>query len=512
MESVYEKLAAYRNKDIYPFHMPGHKRNSLYNDWGFPFAWDITEIEGFDNLHHQEGVLREASDRLSRVFGARQSWFCVNGSTAAVMAMISAAVKPKGHILMARNCHKSAYHAAYLRQLEVSYLYPVRTVLIQGENEHNFSGRFQIDHFRKKSIISEELISGKLSSEENTFNKYTSEEYISGEIRAEDVREALSRDPSIQAVLITSPTYDGIVSDIESIAREVHSFGAVLLVDEAHGAHFPFSDSFPVSAIQCGADLVAQSLHKTLPALTQSAVLHLCSERIEARLVERFLGMFQTSSPSYILMSSMDRCVRFLSEESKKAFLSFGSLLDRARGMLGENLLVPYGVYDYDKSKLLIRAADGYAFARELREAYHIEAEMAARHYVLALSSVGDTREGMDRLCHAVRRLSEKEKAGCGGFDPEPDFESVLRGSLQPGHVMSVYSAMDAEDEIVLLEESEERISAEFVYLYPPGIPFLVPGEKITGDLIPVLLWYREHGVSLQGLSDYSSRTIRVVK
>ena len=470
MERLYQKLAGYSREGVYPFHMPGHKRNPVFDGWGLPFSEDITEIDGFDNLHHAEGILREAQERLAALYKVRRSWFSVGGSTASILAMVSAALDPGEKLLIARNCHKAVYHAAYLRRLSVSYLYP-ETDTAAG---------------------------------------------ISGDIRPEEVEEAFRRDKGIKAVLLTSPTYDGVVSDVKKIARIVHSHGAVLIVDEAHGAHLRFHDYFPDSAADNGADLVCQSFHKTLPAMTQTAVLHLCSDRVPACRIERFLDIYETSSPSYILMASLDRCVSFLEEEGEAAFSRYVRLLSdtreklRADGTDGRiRLLDPKSCFAFDRSRILLSCPDGYAFSSWLRREAGIECEMAAPGYALLLTSVGDRKEGFDRLTAAAERAEGifgddapgKDRTGTGVYEAARDLPQE-----EP-----LWSAMDKGGGRVPLRESAGKVSAEFLYLYPPGIPLVVPGERITDTLADGLCQCLENGISLQGLEDPGGKTIRII-
>ena len=266
-----QKLNELEQSDIYPFHMPGHKRAFL--PFANPYAIDITEIEGFDNLHHATGILQEAQQKAADLYGAKKTYYLVNGSTCGLLAAISAATRRGDTILMARNCHKAVYHAVELSELKTEYLYPSIT-----------------------------------------------KEGIQGSIHPKDVEEALKRHPKIKAVILTSPTYDGVLSDIRTIAGMVHEKNIPLIVDEAHGAHLGFSENFPASAVSEGADVVIQSFHKTLPSLTQTAVLHRMSERIAPERIRKYLSVYQTSSPSYLLMASIDRCVRILQSRSERYF------------------------------------------------------------------------------------------------------------------------------------------------------------------------------------------------
>ena len=477
MERLYRALEIYSQEDYYPFHMPGHKRNPDTVNTDLPFDRDITEIEGFDNLHHPEGILKKAQETAANVYGTKECYYSVNGSTAALLAAVSAAVPRKGQILVARNCHKAVYHALYLRNLIPTYVYP------------------QMDP------------------------KW----WINGGISPDKVERALAENPEIKAVLLTSPTYDGVVSDIEKIAEIVHRYEIPLIVDEAHGAHFHFSNYFPTSAAELGADLVIQSFHKTLPSMTQTAVLHNCSDRVDSRLIRRFMGIYQSSSPSYILMASMDACMEKMSSDGNEMFREFTKILEKARRRLSEckyiRLVSPEigtaGVFDYDRSKLLFStryaSMTGSELAQILLEKYHIQVEMETEHYVLALAAVGDSGEGFERLCQAIEEIDQEEaqKTKEKRETEEPKAGRTAYTSLS--QFMSITEAMESESEIRKLEESVGRISAEFGYLYPPGIPLIVPGEQITGQFIRNMRIYMEEGLYLQGLEDYTNETIRVV-
>ena len=477
MERLYRALEIYSQEDYYPFHMPGHKRNPDTVNTDLPFDRDITEIDGFDNLHHPEGILKKAQETAASVYDTKECYYSVNGSTAALLAAVSAAVPRNGQILVARNCHKAVYHALYLRNLIPTYVYP------------------QMDP------------------------KW----WINGGISSDKVERALAENPEIKAVLLTSPTYDGVVSDIEKIAEIVHRYEIPLIVDEAHGAHFHFSNYFPTSAAELGADLVIQSFHKTLPSMTQTAVLHNCSDRVDSRLIRRFMGIYQSSSPSYILMASMDACMEKMSSDGNEMFREFTKILEKARRRLSEckyiRLVSPEigtaGVFDYDRSKLLFStryaSMTGSELAQILLEKYHIQVEMETEHYVLALAAVGDSGEGFERLCQAIEEINQEEaqKKKEKRETEEPKAGRTAYTSLS--QFMSITEAMESKSEIRKLEESVGRISAEFGYLYPPGIPLIVPGEQITGQFIRNMRIYMEEGLYLQGLEDYTNETIRVV-
>ena len=320
-----EKLRELAQSNRYPFHMPGHKRML---DGTNPYAIDITEIEDFDNLHHAEGIIKDAEDAAAKMYGAKKAYYLVNGSTCGILAAISASVKRGGKILVARNCHKSVYHAIFLRQLSPEYVYP--------ENTHYG---------------------------------------IQGQILVKAIEKKLAECPDIQAVVLTSPTYDGLVSDVKSIAEVVHRRNITLIVDEAHGAHFGFHEAFPENAVAY-ADAVIMSVHKTLPAFTQTAVLCLCSDRIDEKEVEKYLGIYETSSPSYVLMAGIERSLRMVSDGGRELFATYVEKLSGFRASVRDlkHLAVPDAgdffseeAYAFDPGKILIVTKNGMS-GQQLQE------------------------------------------------------------------------------------------------------------------------------------------------
>lgn len=499
-ENLLEKLKKYGASDYYPLHMPGHKRNTVH--FTDPFSIDITEIDGFDNLFHAEEILLEAQQRAAQLYHSDETFYLVNGSTCGLLSAISASVPRGGRILMSRNSHKASYHAAFLNGLHVTYLYP------------------EADMMRG----------------------------INGSIRPEQVREALLQHPDIRAVLITSPTYDGVVSDIKAIAELTHRAGAVLIVDEAHGAHFAMHDFFPKSALALGADLVINSIHKTLPSMTQTALLHVQGERVDRRRLKKYLGIYQSSSPSYVLMAGMDACICLMAEQGQELFDCFIDRLEKMRASLGQMkyLHLVTGTeaelyaFDFDRSKVLISTEKttwtGPKLSEVLRREFHLEAEMEAERYVTAIMTVADTQEGFDRLERALlevdarieaeqraQNILESETEQRAQNIPESETEQRVEDSphfgrtdnqlyFQNEEVLTIEEAESSTHERVPLMKSGGRISGEFVYLYPPGIPLIVPGERIPKELPEQLLHYRSIGLNLQGLEDYAAEWIRVVE
>ncbi len=467
-----KRLAAYSKSGCYPFHMPGHKR--AIEDFPNPYSIDITEIDGFDNLQHASGILKEAQERAAGIYGARESFYLVNGSTCGVLSAISAAVPKGGTILMSRNSHKSAYHAAYLREAETIYLLPPVT---------DFG--------------------------------------ILGSVPPEHIAQALAEFPQISAVFLTSPTYDGVVSDIAAIAEITHEAGVPLIVDEAHGAHLAFSDKFPDSAIRCGADVVIQSLHKTLPCLTQSALLHTGSDRVSADEIRRYIGIYQTSSPSYPLMASMDQCLRLMQEEGAERMDALHGLLsqfyENAKSLRYLKVLgmePEEGCFARDVSKILISVGISGLSARELHDIllknHKLQMEMAAGHYVLALSSVMDTSEGFRRLFAALESIERKIS---------PPAKSQKRKLLTSADIyqmpkprMSISRALSQPSDLLPLKSSIGHICQDYISLYPPGIPLAAPGEVLTGGLLNAISKCHAAGLVPEGMDDLDHFRVRVVK
>ena len=298
----------------------------------------------------------------------------------------------------------------------------------------------------------------------------------------------------------------------------VHRHGIPLIVDEAHGAHFHFSDYFPVSAADLGADIVIQSFHKTLPSMTQTAVIHICSDMADVEKIRRFMGIYQTSSPSYILMASMDACMDKLKKDGQQMFREFTFNLEQARQRLSNcekirlietSMIKGTGIYDFDRSKLLFSTVgtsiNGHQLHEMLRDRFHIEMEMEAEKYALGIAAVGDTKEGFERLCDAIEQIDTETEFVASAEESQ---ETVSYARMK--QLMSISQAMDAQQRRYPLEESIGKVSAEFAYLYPPGIPIIVPGEQITGQFVRNVRRYMEQGLEVQGLSDTSAETICV--
>ena len=324
---------------------------------------------------------------------------------------------------------------------------------------------------------------------------------INGEILASDIEEALEKDPKIRAVIIVSPNYDGVVSDVRAIAKAAHRHGVVLIVDEAHGAHFGFHPYFPERANELGADIVINSLHKTLPSLTQTALLHLNGPLANRKKIRRYLGILQTSSPSYILMASLDFCVDLVETRGNELFERYAENIKVLRDQLSDlKHLKLITTKRFDPSKFVISIADTKMKSMELYKIllndYHLQMEMVGGTYVLAMTSLADTKEGFERLNEALHRIDQI--AGTGYLEARelPVMEQV----------MSPAQAVEAEEEEnyieVPLSECEGKIALEFAYLYPPGSPVIVPGERISKEAVELLAYYKAQEFQIEGLAE----------
>ena len=463
MGELLRRLMEYADSDCLPMHMPGHKRRM--GEMGNPYFIDLTEIEGFDDLHCARGILQEAQKRAAELYHSEETHYLVNGSTAGILAAVSGCSSFGGKILMARNCHKSAFHGARLMGLHVEYIYP----------------------------------------------QFLEKMGINGAVLAEDVDYLLKRYPDIQCVLITSPTYDGVVSEVGKIAETVHRYGIPLIVDEAHGAHFPFSDHFPMDSVSAGADVVIHSLHKTLPSLTQTALIHLNGRRIDPfrERIRDYLSVYQTSSPSYVLMASMDSCmdlVRESGEEFERFHERIQRLRERLRAMECLKLLEVPGM---DESRILVSAAgtgwSGQQLSKALRLEYRIELEMACSTYVCAITTVADTEKALVRFGDAFLNLDRKlsvNRHAYGRQESGSDHRCRMAGAFRTRSVYTLLEAGERDQERVPVKEASGRICGEFVIPYPPGIPLLAPGELVTEHMTEALCLYINDGSEVYGVRE----------
>ena len=446
MGALYENLLKYSRSDNYPFHMPGHKRKPGLMDAVYDI--DITEIDGFDDLHEPTGMIRELMREAESLYNSKRTYLLVNGSTCGILAGMCAALAGRGdekpQILMARNSHKSAYHWVELSGAEVGYIYPELT-----------------------------------------------EDGLCKGITIEDIDFDKVKDGTF--VYITSPTYEGYVSDIREISAEVHKCGGILMVDEAHGAHLVLSSEYPDSSVLAGADIVVMSLHKTLPAMTQTALLHLTGDRVDEGEIERYLDIFETSSPSYVLMASIDNCLSFVRQKGReytdRLIFNLKRFYDETKNL--SHIRVLRADEYRDISKIVIFGEGVY---ERLRDEYHLQLEMRTDTYSLAMTSLMDDDEGFDRLIRALKEIDVEYK---GEIKKKTDFGQLL--IYKPKINKTISEAVKERKEWVSLSDACGLVSASYIYYYPPGIPFVVPGEEFDEYIISCIKEMRAKGFTPVG-------------
>lgn len=521
-------LEEYCKSDFYPFHMPGHKRNEKAFSKRFLQELckvDITEIEGFDNLHEADGILQEAQVRANDLFGnsGSETYFLVNGSSSGNLASICAALYENEEILIARNAHKSVYHAVAMHRLKPRYLLPKEAgiplwlqekscISLRGQDK----SRFPLRGRDKSRIPLREQEQDRIPHKEGKIGDECRSGFW-GPITAEEVEKQITDDT--RAVLITSPTYEGMVSDVKEIADFLHQKQIPLIVDEAHGSHFGLYPTFPESALSCGADLVIHSLHKTLPSLTQTALLHVQGELIDRERVRRYLRVFQSTSPSYPLMASIDSCVCEVKKAGAYRFLQLEklrNLLEEKTGNLTEVQILPREMIA-DPCKIVVFSSSktGRWIADQLRHDYHLEPEMEGEHHVVLILTGYDTSEGIQRLVNAVQGINEtavwEKQKGEERRDGSLGFTEMTKHL--PKRRILPSEAWDHKREWKELNESKGSICAEILHVYPPGIPLLVAGEEIDAETILAMKQLLQAGANLQGIRWQEGRVyVPVVK
>ena len=417
--------------------MPGHKRNVAMLGDDLPYSVDVTEIDGADDLHDPEdgGIIGSLCEKYASLYKAKSAFPLVNGSTCGILAGIRTLTKPGDSVIVARNCHKSVWHAIELCRLNPTCILP--------------------------PII---------------------EEYgICGAITPKAVEEAFERSSGATCVILTSPTYEGVISDVGAIAEVCSKHGAALFVDAAHGAHLGFSSSFP--DFPRGADIAVTSLHKTLPALTGTALGLVFNEKYSSRFA-RNLGIFETSSPSYVLMNSIAKCADILAD-GKALFDNYRALLDEFYASTDPSKLKLIKTDDIGKISISTRNTSftGSSLADALRSRFHIEPEMVHSDYLLCMTSVCDTRETLSALSEAIMSLdAEAEYSECRNY---PSFITEL-----PTVEIPLCDAVWCDI------PNGSEISDAYVWVYPPGIPILLPGEKVTEEIKNHLEMLKKSGIS----------------
>lgn len=474
---IYEALLKYREARVVPFDVPGHKHGkgnpALTEFLGKTcMEVDVNSMKPLDNLIHPVSVIKDAETLAAEAFGARHCFFMVGGTTSAVQTMVLSVCKSGDKIIMPRNVHRSAINALILSGAVPVYVNP-------GVNE-----RLGIP--------------------------------LGMSVR--DVEAAIKANPDAKAVLVNNPTYYGICSNLRSIVNLAHAHGMAVLVDEAHGTHFYFGEGMPLSAMAAGADLAAVSMHKSGGSLTQSSFLLVGENaKVTEGHVRAVINITQTTSASYLLLSSLDISRRNLALDGKNIVKKVVETADYARQEIGkiggycafsDALINGDDIYDFDMTKLSVHTRDiglaGIEVYDKLRDIYDIQIEFGDIGNILAYISAGDMWKDIERLVAAlaeIKRRFSKDKAGM--LDHE---------YINPQVVLTPQKAFYGEQVSLPIEESAGRVSGEFVMCYPPGIPIVAPGELITEDILAYIRYSKERGCSMTGTEDMNMERIKVLK
>ncbi|WP_446897573.1 aminotransferase class I/II-fold pyridoxal phosphate-dependent enzyme [Clostridium sp. LBM24168] len=475
---LFDALMEYVNRDIIPFHVPGHKKG-IGADTEFknfigenPFKIDVTVFKLVDSLHHPTGPIKKAQELAADAYGSDASFFSINGTSGAIQAMIMSVVNSGDKIIIPRNVHKSVTAGIILSGSIPVYMPP------------ELDKRLGIAHG----------------------------------VTPETVSKILSQNKDAKAVLIINPTYYGVSTDIKKISDIVHSYNIPLIVDEAHGPHLAFNDKLPLSAMEAGSDMCCQSSHKIIGALTQASLLHVNSNRIDVNRVQQVLSLLQTTSPSYILMASLDCARRQIAIEGKQLLNKTIELSDYARWEInkipgfycfGKEIIGNSGVFSLDPTKITITCRDlgitGYDLDMILSNKYNIQMELSDIYNVLAVGSFGDTRKNIDTLIKALKEISIEYSRGNHKKSDFLDIPDIPRQLKIPRE------AFNSKKRSVPLKNSIGMVSGEFLMAYPPGIPVLCPGEEITRDIVNYIKQLKSTGLYVQGTEDPEVEYIKVV-
>ncbi len=472
---IYEALCDLRRERIVPFDVPGHKQGKgnpeLTQFLGKQcMTIDVNSMKPLDNLCHPVSVIREAEELASEAFHAAHSFFMVGGTTSAVQAMILSVCGEGDKIIMPRNVHRSAINALVLTGAIPIYVNP------------DMNQRLGIALGMKMSAV----------------------------------EKAIHDNPDAKAVMINNPTYYGVCSDIRGITKLAHEHGMMVLADEAHGTHFYFDDDLPVSAMEAGADFASVSMHKSGGSLTQSSFL-LTGEQVNADYVRQVINLTQTTSGSYLLMSSLDMSRKNLALHGEEIFETVRGLAQYARDEINKigdyyaystEIVNDDSVYDFDVTKLSVNTLEvglaGIEVYDLLRDEYGIQIEFGDIGNILAYISVGDREREIERLVSAlseIRRRFKKERSGM--LDQE---------YVTPCVVCSPKQAFFSNKESLPINETAGRVCSEFVMCYPPGIPILAPGEQITEEILQYIHYAKEKGCFMTGPEDMEIRKLNVIK
>jgi arginine decarboxylase len=476
---LFTGLLEHAKKRPVQFHIPGHKKGQGMDEEFRRFigenalSIDLINIAPLDDLHAPHGIIREAQQLAAEAFGADHTYFSVQGTSGAIMTMVMSVCQPGDKIIVPRNVHKSVLSAIIFAGAVPIFIHPVMDTTLG----------------------------------------------ISHGITTSSVRKALQEHPDAKAVLVINPTYFGVVANLREIVDLAHSHGIPVLVDEAHGVHIHFHPDLPESAMQAGADMAATSVHKLGGSLTQSSILNVKEGLVSPARVQSVISMLTTTSTSYILLASLDAARRQLAIHGREMVEKALHLAEKTRAAInqipgiycfGKEILGSEATYDFDPTKLTIHVSElgltGYQVEKWLRENYSIEVELSDLYNILCIITSGDTEEETGILIHALKKLSEEHNQMNNKAKIDIELPEI------PVLALSPREAFYSESEVVPLKEAAGRIMAEFIYVYPPGIPIVMPGEIMTKENIHYILKNIESGLPVQGPEDVTIQTVKVIK
>ncbi len=469
-QRILDFLMEHASKDAVSFHMPGHKGMEIYRKYGYgefldrAVDCDITEIDGADNLFKAEGIIRNTEIKYRDIYGVKDSHLLINGTSGGIIATVLSCVKPEGKLIMARNCHKSVFNAVRLGGITPVYVYP-------------------------------EII----------------DEYgISGPIKAEDISRLMDEEPDAKTVILPSPDYYGVCSDVKKIADTVHKKGGILIVDQAHGAHLKFMEKEPVSAETAGADLIINSTHKTLASFTQSAVLNVNSERMDEDILKDRLQMIESSSPSYILMASLDINAEIIEKHGNELFGKWQDNIEYfhrgASDIKGLQIIDIPGVMDSTKINIDMSAygLSGAALEKLLIEK-NIFPELASGNLLMCMTGIGSTKSDIEKLLRALTDIAEEyhEQYMKKDMDSRENIGEVWTKVRK-----KVPGSIAGEKCLIDIDECCGMVCGASVIPYPPGIPLVCPGEIIERDDIEFIKRMRNLRYNVIGLTEDEKITV----
>lgn len=473
---LFDALMNYIHEETIPFHVPGHKQGRgnefLASILGkTTLAMDLTCLEDLDNICSPKGVIKEAESLAAAAFGAENAFFLVNGTTCGIQAMIMSVCNPGDKIIIPRNAHKSAIGGIILSGAHPVYIEP------------------EIDPFLGIALA----------------------------ITPEKVQKALELHPDAKAVFVINPIYYGIAPNLKEIVNVAHSYNVPVIVDEAHGAHLSFHEDLPLSAMEAGADLSASSTHKLIGSLTQSSMLLHQGNLIDPEYIKSVLNLTQTTSPSYILLASLDIARREIALYGRERIDKAIKLAEKAREelrkieglyILDNSILDGHSRYAFDPTKLVINARDlgfsGYEIERILRKKYHIQLELSDLYNIIALVTIGDDESTINTFVKALKEIVSGRQVN-KVVRYFVDLPKISEQQVLPR------DAFYGETRIIPLEEAEGEISAEAIMAYPPGIPIICPGERITKEIIEYIQLLHSEEAQLQGTQDPQVKNIKVL-